>query len=102
MAHFNRAVSAENMERGKLTLASFERVSRTDASAFVDVKLLFRRAFNLTPQETVWLMGELGIKGHTNYKKVYVACEDKDGLKIPTARMRISVQCPICSYCVHP
>ena len=58
--------------------------------------------FNLTPQEAGWLMGELGINGHTNYKKVYVACEDKDGLKIPTARTHISVQCPICSYCVHP
>ena len=101
-AHFNKVVSAENVERGKLVLASFERVPRTDASAFVEVKLLFRRAFNLTPQEAGWLMGELGIKGHTNYKKVYVACEDKDGLKIPTARTHISVQCPICSYCVHP
>ena len=101
-AHFNKVVSAENMARGKLVLASFERVPRTDASAFVEVKLLFRRAFNLTPQEAGWLMGELGIKGHKKYKKVYVACEDKDGLKIPTARTHISVQCPICSYCVHP
>ncbi len=73
-AHFNKVVSAENVERGKLVLASFERVPRTDASAFVEVmllfrnsafvemKLLFRRAFNLTPQEAGWLMGELGIK----------------------------------------
>ena len=67
-AHFNKVVSAEN-ERGKLVLASFERVPRTDASAFVDVKLLFRRASNLTPQEAGWLMDELDIKGHTTFKK---------------------------------
>ena len=53
---FDRVVSQNNVDKAKILLRSFEKVSRSDASKYMDIRQLFKRVFALGNHEAGMLM----------------------------------------------
>lgn len=81
---YDRVVSQSNVEKAKILLGSFEKVSRSDASKHTDIRQLFRRAFALGNHEAGILMKAIGIQSVMNYKRSRVAIFGTLGLKVST------------------
>ena len=97
---YDRVVSQKNMEKAKILLGSFEKVSRSDASKHTDIRQLFKRAFALGNHEAGMLMKAIGIQSVMNYKRSRVAISGTSGLKVSTKTAN-SCECPACGFCWH-
>ena len=96
--HYDKVTSSENKRKAELLVGTFERVSRSDATAHADIRKIFQRAFGLSNNEAGWLMKEMGIQAVCNYKKIRVAIKDSHGLKVP-AKSASCCECPLCGFC---
>ncbi len=97
-ARIERVITPENKRKALLLMSSFEHVKRSEATPHADVRAMFQRVFGLSSREAGQLMREVGVRGATNYKRMYIAHDGELGLKIPAKTLGCT-ECPMCGYC---